>query len=69
MGISGKHVVKTFGPIKDIKVRYVAHFFYLEYMLSAIPYTDLPALFILTKHWSPECGRKGTKLFSVSLRE
>jgi hypothetical protein len=28
MGISGKHVVKTFGPFNDIKVRYVAHFFY-----------------------------------------
>jgi hypothetical protein len=26
MGISGKHVVKTFGQLKDIKVRYVAHF-------------------------------------------
>jgi len=24
MGISGKHVLKTFGPYKDIKVRYVA---------------------------------------------
>jgi hypothetical protein len=27
MGISGKHVVKTFGPFKDIKVRYVAQLF------------------------------------------
>lgn len=29
MGISGKHVVKTFGPFKDIKVRYVAPGFLL----------------------------------------
>ena len=28
MGISGKHVVKTFGPIKDIKVRYVTQIFF-----------------------------------------
>ena len=27
MGISGKHVVKTFGPFEDIKVRYVTRFF------------------------------------------
>lgn len=24
MGIAGKHVLKAFGPYKDIKVRYVA---------------------------------------------
>ena len=27
MGISGKHVLKTFGPYKDIKVRYDDPFF------------------------------------------
>ena len=26
MGISGKHVLKTFGHFNDIKVRYVTHF-------------------------------------------
>lgn len=36
MGISGKHVVKTFGPFKDIKVRYVAHFPLQNTRLSAV---------------------------------
>jgi MaoC like domain len=35
MGISGKHVVKKFGPFNDIKVRYDAHFF-SEYMAQCL---------------------------------
>jgi len=35
MGISGKHVVKTFGPFNDIKVRYVVRFS-SEYMAQCL---------------------------------
>ena len=46
MGIAGKHVLKTFGEFKDIKVRYVPR--PMARSPSAVPRT-LPLTLILTR--------------------
>jgi multifunctional beta-oxidation protein len=59
MGISGKHVVKTFGPFKDIKVRYVAYAFFQNTAVPCHRFAGIvyPGETLITEMW-----REGDKV-------
>jgi len=69
MGIAGKHVLKTFGPYKDIKVRYVAEKLGVSLRRNVTiadsiitPYpAGLPVLCTPARRLSRRCGKKATR--------
>jgi hypothetical protein len=66
MGISGKHVVKTFGPFKDIKVRYVA---YSSFQNTAVPCHRFVGIVYPGETLITEMWKEGDKVMFGKLQE